>query len=187
MILDILLLVVIVVLIGLSAAEGLVRSLVMLFGFYLLCILIGMVIVGFDIAQVLSDAVLSSMEATSFTPTFYQGAVFIGFLVPAFAILIVVSHSGLEGASLAVLKWGDNVLGTVVGVLLALAFAAVLCNAWGVIVSDRWAPDDVWRQMRQVWDQSVLRPYMLSVLRIYRRTLFPFGVSGYPVFFIPQA
>lgn len=187
MLLDILLLLLIVGIIAFAAAEGLVRSVIMILGFYILSILLGMILVGFDLAEALVRTVTSSIAGGPAAPSFYQGLVFIGLMIPSFIILVILSHIAFQDTTVAALGWLDNALGTLIGVFLALAVGAVFCNAWGVVVSTRWQPDDTWRALRLVWETSVLRPYMMSILSTYRGLLFPFAMSGYPVFFIPQA
>jgi len=184
--LDIVLLILMVALIALSAAEGLVRSLIMLLSFYLLTVLIGVLAVAFNITKIMNDLIITSLSSGPTTPLFYQGLMFVGLLIPSFLIAAVLSHSALEETAIRPLKWMDNVLGTLVGVVLALAFAAVICNAWGVVVSERWDPAQTWLSLRLVFDGSALRPFMMTVLRVYRHALFPFAASGYPIFFIPQ-
>jgi hypothetical protein len=185
MILDIILLIIIALFIALAAAEGLVRTLIMSFGFYLLTILLGILVVAFDLAQALGNAVLSSLQGPT-SPFFYQGMIFLALLIPSFAILLLLSHAALSDTSIEVLGWMDNVLGTLLGVGLALVFAAIVCNSWGVIVSQQWRPFDTWVAMRTAYDGSALRPYMMNILVFYRRLLFPFATSGYPIFFVPQ-
>ncbi|MBN1248064.1 MAG: CvpA family protein [Anaerolineae bacterium] len=186
MLLDILLVLLIVVIIALTAMEGLVRSAFMLFSFYLLTILVGMLIAGLNLAQALADAVISSLGTGPTTPSFYQGIMFIGVLIVAWIITVVMIRMGLRDTSIQMLGWGDNVLGTLLGFVLALALAAVVCNSWGVIVADRWQPDRIWLPMRVAFESSAVRPFMMRVLLVYRRALFPFAGTGYPVFFIPQ-
>lgn len=185
MILDILLVVIIALVIALAAAEGLARSLVMLIGFYLLSMLLGMLIVGFNVAQVLANAVLRSIGGPQ-SPFFYQGFIFLALLIPGFILLLILGHIALEDATIKGLGWIDNLLGTLVGVALALVFAAVICNTWGVIVAQQWRPFNTWIALRLAYDTSVLRPYMMNILRFYRGLLFPFSVSGYPIFYVPQ-
>jgi len=184
--LDIVLLIVMAALIGLAAAEGFVRSLAMLLLFYLLTLLLGVLAVAFDVASLLNDLIVTSLASGPTTPLFYQGLLFVGLLIPGFIIAVMLSHSALDDTAIKPLKWFDNVLGTLVGVVLALVFAAVLCNAWGVIVSERWNPAETWLSMRTVFQGSALRPFMMRILRLYRVALFPFSASGYPVYFIPQ-
>ena len=92
----------------------------------------------------------------------------------------------LGDTSIRSLRWVDNVLGTLLGIVIALVFAAVICNAWGVIVAERWHPYATWASMRTTFQSSGLRPFMMDVLLIYRRLLFPFAASRYPIFFQPQ-
>jgi hypothetical protein len=186
MVLDVLLLVLIVIIIAVAAAEGLLRALIMAFIFYLLSIFLGTMFLGFGIAHGLNDLVVGSLGAVERTPLFYQGIIFAGLLLPTFAGSIVLSHLAFSDTSIPALRWGDNVLGTLVGVFIALAFAAVVCNAWGVIVRETWQPYSTWQSMRLSFESSGLRPYMMDVLRIYRQLLFPFAASRYPIFFQPQ-
>ena len=187
MLLDILLLLVIAGIVALSAAEGLARSAVMLVIFYLMCIILGLTVSAFNLGQVLSNAVPGSAAGQAFrNPGLSQGIVFLGLLVPILIFAALLSHATLEDAQIRALGWGDNALATVVGSVFALAFAAVLCNVWGLIVSVPWAPVATWQTMRSTYDQSVLRPVMLQLLLVYRHALFVFSTSGYPPFFVPQ-
>ena len=186
MILDILLILVIVLIIAVTAMEGLVRSAFMLFSFYLLTMFVGMLIAGLNVAQILGDTVISALGNGPSTPTFYQGLMFLGVLIVAWFISVVMIRMALQDTAIKALAWGDNVLGTLLGVILALALAAVICNAWGVIVADRWQPDGAWVTLRMAFERSALRPFMMRILLVYRQALFPFSGPGYPVFFVPQ-
>lgn len=185
MILDVVLLMVMIILIGLAAAEGLVRALIMALVFYVLCIVVGVAVLAFNAAQVLGDAVITSVGGPR-TPYFYHGIVAIVLLVPGFVISVLMLRMALDETAIPALGWGDNILGTLVGFALALVFAAVLCNAWGVIVHQRWDPYDTWLAMKTAYATSVLRPLLMHVLALYQKLLFPFALSGYPIFFVPQ-
>jgi hypothetical protein len=184
--LDLFLLLVIAGIIALSAAEGLARSAVMLVTFYLLCILLGLTVVAFNAGELLSSAISLAPNQPAQSEAIAQSVIFVAILIPTFAFAAVLSHTTLEDAQVGFLGWGDNVLATVLGALLALAIAAVLCNVWGVLVSTPWSPAPAWVRMRTVYDQSILRPVLLRLLLVFRRTLFPLAASGYPVFFVPQ-
>jgi len=186
MVLDVLLMLIIVGLVAICTSEGLIRSATILLAFYILCILVGMLVVALNLAQLLGDVVISSLGDGPRTPVFYQGLIFVLVLMPAWLIVAVIIRMSLEDASIKILSWGDNVLGTLVGVVLGLVVAAVICNSWGVLVAQRWQPDRVWIPMRVAFESSVLKPYMMNVLLAYRRALFPFAGPGYPIFFIPQ-
>jgi hypothetical protein len=170
MILDVLLLLLMATIIVVATAQGFVRALVMALLFYLLSILFGMTMAGSGWAYSLND----------------QGTLFATVLVFTFAAGILLSHFFLGKTRIRQLKWGDTILGMLVGVMVALAFAAVICNAWGVIVRQPWRPWQTWLTMRITFQSSGLRPLMMDVLRLYRRMLFPFAASGYPIFFRPQ-
>ncbi|MCU0520176.1 MAG: hypothetical protein MUF84_05750 [Anaerolineae bacterium] len=186
MLLDVVLLLIMVVLIAFAGASGLVRSLVMLLIFYVLCLLLGMGIVGLNLAQTLGDAVITSIGEGPRSPIFYQSILFVALLIPFFIVAALLSGSALENSEIKALRWGDNVLGTLVGVALALAFAAVVANAWGAIVSTQWQPVATWTVLRSAYEQSVLRPLLRPVLAVVRAALFPFSLSKYPIFLIPQ-
>jgi len=186
MLLDILVLLIIVGLTALCTAEGLARSAVMLVTFYLLCIIVGMLITGMNLAQLLGEAVIQSLGNAPRTPVFYQGLVFLVVLVPAWVIVVIVARMALEDATIKFLGWGDNLLGALTGLVLGLVFASVISNAWGVFVAERWQPDTTWLTLRVTFEGSALRPYMMDVMRLYQRWLFPFAGTGYPVFFTPQ-
>lgn len=186
MLLDILLVGMVVILVTIASLEGFVRSAFMLLAFYILTILVGMLIAGLNLAQAMGDAVITSLGDGPTTPSFYQGILFLSVLTVGWGVTVVLTRMALQDATLEFLGWGDNVLGMLMGVVLGLTFAALFCNSWGVIVADRWQPDRSWLAMRIAFEGSVLRPFMMRVLLIFQRTLFPFGASGYPVFFVPQ-
>jgi hypothetical protein len=186
MVLDVLLLLLIVTIIIVASAEGLVRTLLMAFILYMLSIILGVMASTMGMANFLNDLVVGSIGSAQRTPLFYQGIIFVGILVPAFIGGVVGGHLALGNTSIHTLKWVDNVLGTLLGIVVALVFAAVICNVWGVIVAERWHPYATWANMRTTFQSSALRPFMMDVLRIYRRLLFPFVASRYPIVFEPQ-
>jgi hypothetical protein len=184
--LDLMLLLVIAGIIAFCAASGLARSTVMLVSFYLLCILLGLTVVTFNFAKLLGNAFGLAANQPAQSRPIAQSITFIAILLPTYAFVVILSHTTLDGAQIRLLGWGDNALGTVIGAVLALAFAALLCNVWGVVVSRPWEPSRAWATMFAQYHHSALRPFLLRMLLIYRRTLFPFRASGYPVFFVPQ-
>ena len=187
MVLDIILLVVGAGIIALAAAEGFVRALMLLFGFYLSSIAVGMLILGFDLVTSLTDIILGSVGGSGVNPVLYQPVIFLGLLIPAFILTYILSHIAFRDTQLTRLRWVDNLLGTLVGALLAVLLMAILCNTWGVLVSERWQPAQTWRQMFTHYHTSALRPWLNRVLVTYRGAVFPFQVRTYPVFFIPQS
>lgn len=185
--LDVLLLLMIAAVIAATAAEGFLRSLIIAAILYVLTIMLGFMSLGFGFAHFLNDLVVGSLGGANKTPLFYQALIFLGLLFPIFVGGIVLAHITLGNFNIKALKWGDNVLGTIVGIFVALAFAALICNAWGVLVEEPWQPMQSWSNLRSTFDNSFLTPYMMNILRVYRKLLFPFAASRYPVFLIPQA
>jgi hypothetical protein len=187
MLLDVFLLLVAVGVIALAAAEGVVRAFFLLLSFYMLCVVIGMMILGFDIVTTLTDTIVGSMGSGAINRTLYQSTIFLGLLIPLTILAYVLSHITFKETQLTKLKWGDNVLGTFVGALTAILVMAILCNTWGVVVSKRWQPQQTWRTMWIEYQTSILRPWLNRVLVTYRSFVFPFEVRAYPVFFVPQS
>jgi hypothetical protein len=187
MLLDVFLLLVAVGVIALAAAEGVVRAFFLLLSFYMLCVVIGMMILGFDIVSNLTDAIIGSISQGAVNRKLYQSTIFLGLLIPLTVLAYALSHITFKETQLTKLQWGDNVLGTFVGALTAILIMAILCNTWGVLVSERWQPQRTWRTMWIEYQTSILRPWLNRVLVTYRGFVFPFEVRAYPVFFIPQS
>jgi hypothetical protein len=187
MLLDIFLLLVAVGVIALASAEGVVRAFFLLLSFYMLCIVIGMMILGFDIVSSLTDAIVGSISGGAVNRKLYQVTIFLGLLIPLTGLAYVLTHVAFEDTQLTKLKWGDNVLGTFVGILAAILIMSILCNAWGVLVSERWNPQRTWQRLWYEYQTSILRPWLNRVLVGYRNFVFPFEIRAYPIFFIPQS
>jgi hypothetical protein len=187
MVLDIFLLLVAVGVIALASAEGVVRASILLLCFYMLCVVIGLMILGFDIVTSLTDLIVGSIgSGGAVNRKLYQSTIFLGLLIPLTGLAYALSHITFKDTQLTKLKWGDNILGTLVGVLTAILVMALLCNTWGVIVSERWRPQRTWQRMWYEYQTSFLRPWLNRVLVTYRGFVFPFEIRAYPVFFIPQ-
>ena len=187
MFLDIFLLLVAVGVIALASAEGVVRAFFLLLSFYMLCVVIGMMITGFDVVTSLTDAIVGSIGEGAINRKLYQVTIFLGLLIPLTVLAYVLSHITFEDTELTKLQWGDNILGTVVGALAAILIMAILCNTWGVLVSERWQPQRTWQRLRYEYQTSILRPWLNRVLVRYRSFVFPYQVRRYPVFFVPQS
>lgn len=187
MILDIFLLLVAVGVIALASSEGVVRAFMLLLCFYMLCVVIGLMILGFDIVTSLTDVIIGSISQGAVNRKLYQSTIFLGLLIPFTTLAYVLTHITFKDTQLTKLKWGDNILGTFVGGLAAILIMAILCNTWGVIVSERWRPQRTWQKMWYEYQTSFLRPWLNRVLVTYRGFVFPFEVRAYPVFFIPQS
>ncbi|MFP4394197.1 MAG: CvpA family protein [Anaerolineales bacterium] len=185
-ILDVLLIIIGLSILILSAMQGLIRSLVMIFGFYMTTLAAGFLTLGTDIIQNLMRGITEILEAPLPHLQMSQTFVFLGVGVPMFIVLYFVSKMAFEDTMIKELGGFDNVFGLLAGGVLAILVMAVLCNTWGVIVSRQWQPTETWQSMRVAYQASQLKPFLHQILLIYDRLLFQFRFTGYPPFFIPQ-
>ncbi len=185
-ILDILLIIVGLSILILSAMQGLIRSLVMIFGFYITTSVAGFLTLGTDIIQNLMRGITEVLEAPVPNLPLSQSFIFLGVGVPMFVVIYFVSKMAFEDTAVKELGGFDNVLGLLTGGILAILVMAVLCNTWGVIVSQQWQPVGTWQSMRGAYVASQLKPFLHQILLIYDLLLFQFRFTGYPPFFIPQ-
>ncbi|NBD35242.1 MAG: hypothetical protein GVY30_04495 [Chloroflexi bacterium] len=185
-ILDIFLIVVGLVILVFSTIKGLLRTLMMIFGFYLATLGAGFLTLSTDIIQSLMAGVAETFGAAppklNLSQTFVFGIV--GVLL--FVILYFVSKLAFEDTTLKKLGYFDNAFGLLAGGGLAILVLAVLCNTWGVVVSQQWDPPGTWQAMRTAYVTSNFRPFLHQVLRVYAQLLFQFRLTGYPPFFVPQ-
>ncbi len=184
--LDVLLILIGVVVIGLSATQGLLRVLMMFLIFYVLCVAAGMATLAADIVQGLGTAVTGMLEAAPPSLEMAQVFVFLGLLIPLFVGAYFLTKVAFADTTLPKLGGFDNVLGAVVGIVLALLIMAVLFNTVGVAVNAPRRATPGWTSVRTAFYYSMLRPYMMDVIRMYRPMLFMFMFIDYPIFFTPQ-
>ena len=184
--LDGLLILIGILILVLTAMQGLIRSLVMIFGFYMTTLAAGFLTLGTGVIQSLMLGISEVFGATPPNLHLSQTFVFLGVGVPMFVILYFVSKMAFEDTVIKELGGFDNVFGMLVGGVLAILVMAVLCNTWGVIVSRQWQPVGTWQSMRAAYVASRLKPFLHQILLVYDRLLFQFQFTGYPPFFIPQ-
>jgi hypothetical protein len=185
-ILDILLIVVGLAILVLSAVKGLLRTLMMIFGFYLTTFGAGFLTLSTDIIQNLMSGAAEVFGAASPQLHLSQTVVFVVIGVLLFVILYFVSEVAFEDTTLTKLGYLDNAFGLLAGGVLAILVMAILYNTWGVIVSQQWNPPGTWQAMHTAYISSRFRPLLHQVLRVYAQLLFQFRFTGYPPFFIPQ-
>jgi len=185
-ILDVILIFIGVVVIGLSATQGLLRVLMMVFIFYVVCVAAGMATLAADIVQGLAAAVTGMLEAAAPPLQMAQVFVFLGLLVPLFVGAYFLTRVTFTDTTLPKLGGFDNLLGAVLGIVLALLIMAVLFNTVGVAVNAPRRATPGWTSAKTMFHYSMLRPYMMDVIRLYRGLLFMFNFMQYPPFFVPQ-
>ncbi len=184
--LDFILITVGLIVVILSATQGLIRILMMFFGFYVICIAAGMVTLAAEIVQRLATTIAVSFGSPAPSLAMAQLMVFLCVLIPLYIGTYFITKVAFGDTTLPELKGFDNVLGAGVGVLLALVIMAVLCNTWGVAATAyRQNQTDFWRSMQAAYYGSALRPSMLQVMSAYQMLLFIFQYLDYPPFFVP--
>ncbi len=170
----------------LCTMEGLLRALIGLVGFYIAVTAAGMVTLAtdalHDIAISLSRAVGLGVPSITITETI----VFLGLAVPLSVGIYLLSKLLFPDTTLPKLHALDNILGLLIGVILATLIMAVLYNTWGVMVSVRWNNLQLWYNMRYAYLGAFLRPYLHQILVYYRPVFFLFALLRYPPFFAPQ-
>ena len=186
MILDVFLGIVGLAILVLSTMKGLLRTLMMIFGFYLATLGAGFLTLSTDVIQDLMAGVMEALGAASPKLNLSQAFVFVVVGVLLFVILYFVSKLAFGDTTLKKLGYFDNVFGLLAGGVLAILVLAVMCNTWGVVVSQQWDPTGTWQTMHTAYVVSRLRPFLHQALRVYAQLLFQFQFTGYPPFFVPQ-
>lgn len=171
----------------LCTMDGLLRSVVTLVSFYLITTAMGLVTLATDmlygVARALTELVGGGVPSMVMTQTIIFAAFTILLFVGAYFIGKVV----FRDTALPKLQVLDNILGAIVGIVLALLIMAVIYNTWGFAVSIRWHNAQAWYNMRIVYINSFLRPYLREILLTYRPAFFLFSFIDYPPFFMLQA
>jgi len=184
--LDLLLIVVGILIVALSATQGLLRVLIMVISFYMVSIAAGMATLASDVVQDLARTVTGALGAAPPPLAMAKLFVFVGLGIPLYIGIYFLSRAAFADTTLPKLRGFDNVLGAFLGIVLAVLVMAVMCNTWGVAVKVNRPPTATWQAMRLAYYGSVLRPSMLQVIELYRGMLFMFRYVEYPVFFVPQ-
>lgn len=103
-----------------------------------------------------------------------EGMMFMGLFVLFFVlgyILIKVSFPVTKLPKLGIL---DYVMGFLLSLIVAVVIVALLHNAVGVMVSQRWTDHTAWVRMRNNFYTSPLQPLSRLVLNIYQVLFTPF-------------
>ena len=168
----------------LCTMEGLLRSFIMLLSFYFIITGAGMVTLGTEALRGIAVA-LSRATGGSGAPNMIvtQTVAFVGLAIPLFIGAYILSKMVFPETTIPKLKWLDNVLGLLLGVVLALVVMAVIYGTWGTAVSVQWHNRQTWANMRFIYAHARLRPVMGQVLAYFRPFLFLFAAIEYPPFF----
>jgi uncharacterized membrane protein required for colicin V production len=103
-----------------------------------------------------------------------EGAMFMGLFTLFFVICYVIIHVSFPVTNLPKIGFLDNVMGFLLGLIVAAVIVAVLHNAIGVMVKERWVDQIAWVRMRNSFYASPLQPFSRTVMNIYGRLFAPF-------------
>lgn len=103
-----------------------------------------------------------------------EGAMFMGLFILFFVVGYILIHVSFPVTKLPKLGILDYVMGFLLSLIIAAVIVALLHNAIGVMVSQRWTDNLAWVRMRNNFYASPLQPFSRSVLSIYRWLFAPF-------------
>lgn len=114
-----------------------------------------------------------------------EGLMFMGLFGLFFVLGYVAIHASFPVTKLPKLGVLDYVMGFLLSLIIAAVIVALLHNAVGVMVSQRWTDYAGWARMRNNFITSPLRPLSQMVLDTYRLLFTPF-LRPLPPVLIPQ-
>ncbi len=176
-----------IIVITLSATQGLIRVLIMVLAFYLVCLVAGVATLATGVIQNIAAGLSEQLGGAPPPLAMAQVFAFLGIGIPLYIGAYFISRAAYADTSIPELGGFDNVLGSILGIILAILVMAVMCNVWGVAANaQRLQGSDFWLGMKTAHTYSTLRPHLMQVIRLYREALFMFKFMEYPVFFIPR-
>lgn len=184
MVMDIALLVIGTLVVTYSTIEGFARSVIQLLIFYVVTLMIGMVLLSIAITQDLANRI-ARMLGSAANISLFEVLLYLGILVPTTVGIFLLTHFTMDNLPKMKLEWLDTILALIVGIILALVLMSLLANAWGIIASLYWRPEQTWWTVRNAYVTSLLQPHLENILDIYRAFLFPFRMSRYPAVYLP--
>lgn len=186
-VLDGLLILIGLVVIIMCAMDGLLRAVVMLVSFYLITTAAGLLTLATEAIRGVAVALVSVVGGRVPSLIMTQTIVFVVLTVPLFIGSYFIGKMIFRETTLPKLQVLDNILGAIVGIVLAALIMALIYNTWGVAVSMRWQNVQTWHSMRMAYAGSFLRPYLREVLITCRPLFLMFRFMEYPPFFVLQA
>ncbi|MBN2391852.1 MAG: hypothetical protein JXR84_14085 [Anaerolineae bacterium] len=186
-ILDGLLIFVGVMVLVICALDGFLRAVVMLVSFYLLTTAVGLLTLATEAIRGVAVTLVGVLGGHVPDLIITQTLIFAVLTTLLFIGSYFLSKLIFRDTTLPKLQVLDNILGAIVGIVLASLIMAVIYNTWGVAVSVRWQNAQAWYNTWAAYSSSILRPYMREILLTYRPLYFMFRFIEYPPFFILQA
>lgn len=115
-----------------------------------------------------------------------RGLVFDGLLLIFLIAGYVLTRLAFPVTKLPKLGFLDNVLGLIVGAVIALLLVSLLLNSMGVMVMERWVTNDRgWATLRASFVGSGIRGITSQALAIYSWGFVPF-FKGLPPVLLPR-
>ncbi len=150
------------------------------FGFYISVILGGLValfIAGAnDFGMTIVGWLGGSARSISLVELAFFSATFLGSFV-IYHLLFALAFKGEAYPSFGLI---DGILGGVMGLVLSVFFGAVFVNVWRLLASVAWQPENLRQSMYAAYHASMLRVYLLPVLRTFNQFL-PFSLTNPPL------
>jgi hypothetical protein len=171
----------------LCTMDGFLRAVVTLVSLYLIVTATGLLTLATDMLHGIARALVSVVGGHVPNMIITQTVIFAVLTVPLFVGAYFIGKMLFRDTTLPKLQVLDNILGAIVGIVLALFIMALIYNTWGVAVSVRWQNVQTWHSMRMAYMGSFLRPYLREILYTYRPLFLMFSVIDYPPFFTLQA
>ncbi len=175
--LDLLLLIVGVLLVLFMATQRFIRALIMIFGVYLSTLIAALLYK--PVADRLSDLSRGA-------PNFLEGTIFIILLALMFIIYFFVMRASFPDTDLPKLKVVDNILGGVVGVVVAALFMSAILSAVGWMVNTPWDNYNAYAALSATYAGSAMRAALLNVMYYYSSLFYPFFIEGFPPVLRPR-
>lgn len=98
----------------------------------------------------------------------FRGIVFDTMLMILLVVGYILLYIAFPDTKLPKLGFLDNLLGMVVGVVIAVVLVSLLQNSMGAMVAERWVTNETgWASLRAQYLGSGLRPYTSSVVGAY--------------------
>lgn len=120
------------------------------------------------------------------TPALMEGIVFLVLFYLLFIIFFFVLRSAFPDTRLMKLGFLDAVLGAVVGAVLGLLMAGMTLNTFGVMVSKNWEPRHTFLMLQLAYTGSGMRGILGTVTSLYAYLFYPFfWGSGFPLVLVP--
>lgn len=171
----------------LCTMDGFLRSVVTLVSLYLITTATGLLTLATDMLHGVARALAEVVGGRVPNMVMTQTVIFVVLTVPLFIGAYFIGKMLFRDTALPKLQVFDNILGAIVGIVLALIIMALIYNTWGVAISVRWQNVQTWNSMRMAYFGSFLRPYLRETLITFRSLFVMFSFLEYPPFFTLQA